>query len=200
MTSAQRIALVVALVFLGASLGYIIGQRNAERSPASDSADVGFLHDMIAHHEQALTMSQHQIARGTEPRVTHFAREIVQSQSYEIGLMAGYLDRWDQPREHPTGASAMEWMGHSTLPTQMPGMATEEELLELTEAEGRDVDARFIELMKRHHEGGVEMAKAAAARADDEEVRALAKRIAAYQAIEIKEMEQAREALGLPEM
>lgn len=199
MSSVQRIALAVAFAFLAGSLGYAIGSRNGEADvPSADSADVGFLWDMIAHHEQAIVMAQYQIADGAEQRVTKFAREIVQSQSYEIGLMEAYLARWGQARYRDEGEPAMGWMGHSMDVDEMPGMASEEELDRLADLSGRDLDALFIQLMKEHHEGGVEMAEAGAEDAGDVAVRALASRIARYQAVEIKEMEMTRVDLGLP--
>lgn len=199
MSSVQRLALAVAFAFLAGSLGYAIGSRNGDAEvPSADSADVGFLWDMIAHHEQAIVMAQYQIADGAEPRVTKFAREIVQSQSYEVGLMEAYLARWGQPRYRDEGEPAMGWMGHSMDVGEMPGMASEEELDRLADLDGRDLDALFLELMKQHHEGGVEMAEAGAEDVDDVAVRALASRIARYQAVEIKEMEMTRVDLGLP--
>lgn len=199
MSSAQRVALTAALVFLAGSLGYVIGSRTAEAdAPSVESADVGFLWDMIAHHEQALVMSQYQIADGAEPRVTKFAREIVQSQSYEIGLMEAYLARWGQPRYRGDGEPAMGWMGHPMATEEMAGMATEEELERLASSTGRDVDALFVTLMQDHHRGGVEMAEAGAERVKDPAVKALAERIARYQLVEIEELEMTRIDLGLP--
>lgn len=199
MSSVQRIALAVAFAFLAGSLGYAIGSRTGDADvPAAGSADVGFLWDMIAHHEQAIVMAQYQIADGAEQRVTKFAREIVQSQSYEIGLMEAYLARWGQARYRGEGEPAMGWMGHSMATEEMPGMASEEELDRLAGLDGRDLDALFIQLMKEHHEGGVEMAEAGAADVADPAVRALASRIARYQAVEIQEMEMTRVDLGLP--
>ena len=69
----------------------------------------------------------------------------------------------------------MAWMGpdagsHSTSsashgngaqPTMgMPGMASEAELGALRHATGRDAEVLFLQLMIRHHEGGMLMAKA----------------------------------------
>lgn len=199
MSNAQRIALAAALVVVAGILGFAGGSRWAEPDvPGADSAEVGFLWDMIAHHEQALVMSQYQIADGAEPRVTKFAREIVQSQSYEIGLMEAYLSRWGQPRYRDEGEPAMGWMGHHMPVDEMPGMASDAELERLGELRGRDLDALFVKLMSEHHEGGVEMAAAGAREVEDPAVRALAERIARYQRVEIKEMEMTRVDLGLP--
>ena len=191
---------MIALVFLAGSFGFAAGTRGAGPAvPGPSSVEVGFLWDMIAHHEQALVLSQYQIGGGLEPRVHHFAREILQGQSYEIGLMEAYLQRWGQPRERPDDDEAMSWMGHGMTTASMPGMATDAEIEALADAQGRDVDALFIDLMKIHHEGAVEMGKAASEAAGDRYVRDLAERTARYQRVEINELEATRVALGLPD-
>src|SRR5688572_12897355 len=122
MGTQRVVGLVVAVALAAGAVGYAAGSR-LDDVPSRDSVDVGFLWDMLAHHEQAIVMSQYQIAQGVEPRVSHFAREIVQSQSYEIGLMEAYLERFRQPRERPDPDNAMAWMGHATSIDEMPGMA-----------------------------------------------------------------------------
>jgi len=56
----------------------------------------------------------------------------------------------------------------------MPGLASDEEVAELTAAEGVAAETLFLELMIRHHQGGIHMASAAADTADEEFVRRLA--------------------------
>ncbi len=193
----QHIAGVVALMFLAGSFGYFIGVRDDDVPPA-DSADIGFLYDMTAHHEQAVQLSMIELAKDGDPSVQAFAREIVRSQSYEIGLMRMRLGMWGfdpAVRER----EPMAWMGMSVPSTDaMPGMADAAELEAFREADGSDADALFLALMSDHHAGGVAMAQDAARRADDDWVVDTAERMARIQASEIAEMEFAREAAGLP--
>ena len=72
------------------------------------------------------------------------------------------------------GDTSMAWMGHPVPLGEMPGMATDAELDELGAASGAEADDLFVELMVRHHEGGIDMAEYAAANASDAEVRAMA--------------------------
>ncbi|MFG2980227.1 DUF305 domain-containing protein [Streptomyces sp. NPDC048258] len=44
----------------------------------------------------------------------------------------------------------------------MPGMATKEELAQLTAASGRDAEVLYLQLMTDHHKGGVDMAEGCA--------------------------------------
>ena len=191
----QRVALVVALLFLAGAAGYFIGARRDD-PPAEDSVDAGFLFDMITHHEQALDLAQLELGSGSVPSVNRHAREILQFQAYEIGLMERHLAEWGY-RVDERPEQAMAWMGDPVAVAEMPGLATGAELDALANAEGRDRDALFLALMADHHRGGVEMAEHAAEHADDEFVRRLAETVARNQRIEINELEQTREREGL---
>ncbi|MER7465184.1 DUF305 domain-containing protein [Streptomyces sp. NPDC097981] len=56
----------------------------------------------------------------------------------------------------------------------MPGMATKEELAQLGNAEGRDAEVLYLQLMTDHHKGGVAMARGCAAQCATPAERALA--------------------------
>ena len=68
------------------------------------------------------------------------------------------------------------------------GMATAEELARLRAARGVDAEVLFLQLMIRHHEGGVMMAKAILPQSTREEVVAMARSIDESQAAEIAAM------------
>lgn len=183
-----------AVAFLGGAITFF-GMQRASASPAPDSVDVGFLQDMITHHEQALTLSEAQIIGGGSPGVQLFAREILRQQSWEIGLMQAQLEDWGYRRELRPEI-AMEWMGMSVDPQSMPGMASEAELQALFDASGDERDALFVALMIDHHIGGVNMASAATS-AEDSWVQDISSVMERNQAIEIREMEMVRDGLGL---
>ena len=174
----RLVALVAALLFLAAAIGF--GVRSwLDRPPGAASVDVEFLQDMIRHHEQAQELSNVELQVGGEEAAKTFAREILLFQSYEIGLMERQLEQWGYRRG--------EGGDHT-----MPGMASDEELDALADARGRDADALFLALMRDHHLGGVQMASYASTHADSGYVRALAKRMAENQRLEITEMELAQ--------
>ena len=191
------VGLVGAMMFLGASVTYFVSERT-DRPPNASSADVGFLQDMISHHEQALTLSLSEIDNGTTPEARLFAKEILQQQSWEIGLMQRQLEQWGYRRESRPPV-AMEWMGMPSPPSEMPGMASDNELRALREAEGVAADALFLALIEDHHRGGVAMADTASEQVSDPWVRDLAQRMARNQAIEINEIEAARQRADLPD-
>ena len=201
------VLLPVALLFLAGVIGWTL---RAPARPALGSVDVGFVHDMISHHDQAVEMSIAELQTGVEPLARHFAQEIILSQRYEIGLMTAWLQDWGYDRaDRPD--TAMEWMspeanvhhdvggpsGQAVTPETMPGMATPEEMAALRESTGRDTDARFLRLMKAHHDGGIPMAEEAAANAKSPTVRDRASRIGKYQRTEVAEMTHAQQRLAL---
>ena len=98
---------------------------------------------------------------GVAPDIRAAADQIRISQWREIGTLTGWLELVGAPPQAP--AAPDDHHGAHTGPTAaMPGMASNEELTRLYHAAGRDRDILFLQLMIRHHQGGVEMAAAAA--------------------------------------
>jgi uncharacterized protein (DUF305 family) len=190
-------ALAAALLFLAGSTGYAVGTRSGG-PPEPTAADVGFLTDMILHHEQAVEMSSVALTRdGLAPAVRSFVLEVLSDQRYEIGLMEATLRSWGEPVDDADD-EAMTWMGAPVREGAMPGMASDADLERLADATGDDAGSLWLAMMTSHHEGGVQMGRAAAQEASDPFVRELAARMARIQAIEINEYEAVRARLALP--
>lgn len=182
------VALAAALIFLGGAFGYLIGVRGSE-TPSS-SVDIGFLNDMSDHHDQAVTMALLALERSEDQVVRGFAQDVLVFQRSELGAMSVYLaDQGATRAAFDPERTAMGWMGMSTTLSSMPGMATDDDLALLQEADGEGFDLLFLELMGAHHEGGIHMAEFAAANAEDPRVQALAGRMAENQTIEVREYE-----------
>ena len=78
----------------------------------------------------------------------------------------------------------------------MPGMATQSEINKLLSLTGKPLDIYFLQLMIRHHQGGIPMAQYAAAHAGQSYVRDLARKMVQNQSNEIVTMEQLLRQLG----
>lgn len=191
-----RVAVLgVALLFLGFSVAVFVGR---DRPPGAGSVDVGFVQDMVSHHEQAIEMALLQVADGSDPTVRSFASEVLLFQSRELGVMDQMLHEWGFSRSDRSD-EAMAWMDMRPVPVEeMPGMIPDDRVEELEDAQGADADALFLELMAEHHVGGLHMAQYAAENADDHDVRELAARMARNQSMEINEYAMTAERLGLP--
>jgi uncharacterized protein (DUF305 family) len=183
------VAVAIVLGF-GVAVGAALEDGEAASSSATaapNAVDIGFSQDMIVHHEQAVLMAQLVRDRTRNPRVAALAAGIEDDQLLDIGALRGYLTLWQAPML-PAGPP-MQWMaGHAGMEmapgaagSGMPGMATAAELNALREAKGKAMDAMFLRLMLRHHEGGQAMLSDAAQHAGIEAVRALAARIAFHQ-------------------
>jgi len=189
-----RVAVLgLALAFLGFAAGLFAAR---DRPPGSGSADVGFVQDMLTHHDQALGVAVLTAAYGEDPTVRSFAIDVIAFQQYEIGVMTRMLDEWGYSRADRSD-EAMAWMGMAVPVEQMPGLLTEEQLDEIGEARGSDLDRLFLERMAEHHRGGLHMAQEGARLAEDDDVAGLAARIERSQAAEINEYRHAADDLGL---
>ncbi|MEV7219812.1 DUF305 domain-containing protein [Streptomyces sp. NPDC093681] len=119
------------------------GQHNA--------ADVAFAKGMIPHHRQAVEMAGLAPDRAQSAEVKKLAADIEKAQDPEIRTLSGWLTSWS---EEVPAEGAMDHSMHD-----MGGMMTAEEMTELENASGKAFDTAFMEMMIKHHEGAVEMAK-----------------------------------------
>ncbi|MEV5976061.1 DUF305 domain-containing protein [Streptomyces sp. NPDC052114] len=157
-------------------------------TPASSSADAGFAQDMAVHHQQAVEMSYIVRDRTDDEEVRRLAYDIAQTQANQRGMLLGWLDLWELPKV-PEGAP-MEWMGMGDMPAGedgalMPGMATRTELDRLGKLSGKKAEVLYLQLMTRHHRGGVHMAEGCVKRCEVPVERRLARGMVESQESEI---------------
>jgi uncharacterized protein (DUF305 family) len=213
------VAVLGALVLVLGALALYFFVRGDD-FPANDSADVGFARDMSVHHAQAVEMANIVYGRTEDPDIALIARDIADTQQFQIGMMTGWLDIWG--RSVSSDIPLMAWMSDydMTLPSPppglvdddlmvdmnmgvddhdatatpsadvplMPGMATQAEVDELKTLPPDQMDIRFLQLMIRHHQGGVMMAQAALEKASDEHVLNFAQQVINTQQAEINTM------------
>jgi uncharacterized protein (DUF305 family) len=101
-----------------------------------------------------------------------------------------------QPLSDDPGRPVMRWMGMGGTLAEMPGIASESQMNALKNATGRDADVLFLQLMTRHHQGGLHMADYAAQHASDPDIRTLAKAMAEGQRGDIVDYGNALVRLG----
>ncbi len=115
------------------------------------AADVKFMRDMIAHHQQALDMSVLVAERTSRNAMIELARRIEASQNDEIEFMQAWL------RERGEAPADVNWHHHAEEDHAMEGMATMEQMTELEASSGPAFDSLFLRLMIVHHEGALTM-------------------------------------------
>ncbi|HEY5857237.1 MAG TPA: DUF305 domain-containing protein [Aldersonia sp.] len=185
----QRTALAVLGIIAAIAVGFALGffarlplDDGGTETPGADSVDVGFAQDMSVHHSQAAEMASIALTQSQDQAVRNLAYDILTTQQNQIGQMQGWLSLWGQP-SLPSG-EYMTWMSsddgqshdHSTAggSAQMPGMASSAEMSALRQATGTALDVQFLQLMLRHHQGGLPMMEYAAEYAQTSTVRQLA--------------------------
>lgn len=113
----------------------------------ADPRDVAFMHGMLAHHAQAIVMTDLVPERAESERLRTLARRIEISQADEIARMRAWLET--------RGVSVAGHRAHHTH--DMPGMLAPAQIESLSQLRGEAFDRRFLELMILHHEGALEM-------------------------------------------
>ncbi len=160
----RRGAGMVLAAVVGAVVAVLIAWR--WDVPRDDSAEAGFARDMATHHAQAVDMSFVIRDKSSDEALRTLAYDIIVTQSTQRGVFMGWLQEWGLPQA--STAPRMAWMpGHAAeergatggMPL-MHGMASDDELRRLRVAQGTDAEILFLQLMIRHHEGGVLMARA----------------------------------------
>lgn len=150
------LALMLVLgILVGFGVGYAILR---ETVPGDSSAEAGFARDMSTHHAQAVQMAMIAQQKASHGAVRGMGVDIALTQQAQIGMMDQWLRNW---RLNANSSSPpMSWMpdGQRALEKGlMPGMATPEEIAQLESASGPEVDTLFIDLMIKHHLGGIHM-------------------------------------------
>ncbi|MEU0120563.1 DUF305 domain-containing protein [Streptomyces albidoflavus] len=149
------------------------GQHNA--------ADVTFAKGMIPHHRQAVQMADLAPSRAESAEVKKLAADIKKAQDPEIKTLSGWLTSWG---EEVPAEGAMDHSAHGAD----SGMMTAEEMDQLKNASGKAFDTAFMEMMIKHHEGAVAMAKTEQSGGAYEPAKKMAGAIITSQTAEITQM------------
>ena len=178
-------------------------------------ADVRFMTDMIAHHAQALGMSNLAPTHGARESVRVLAARIINAQRDEISIMQQWLrdrgqpvpevhvDGW-QVMVHTPGQDAHAGhAGHGGHGADhvMVGMLTPDQMTELAAARGAEFDRLFLRYMIQHHKGAVTMVNdlfATDGAGQDEAVFKFASDVQVDQTTEVARMELMLAALPAP--
>jgi uncharacterized protein (DUF305 family) len=158
---------------------------SSAQAAGHNADDVTFAQQMVPHHSQALDMAKLVPSRSTNPKVLDLASRIEKAQDPEIRQMRGWLSTWG------AGTSEMPGMSHDAMPGMsgsMPGMMSGDDMQKLGAAKGAEFDRMWLDMMIKHHQGAIDMAKTELAKGGDADAKALAQKIIDAQQAEITEM------------
>ena len=168
--------LVIAALLVGTLLGLGIGFLVPRLStPGDGSVEAGFLRDMAVHHAQAVEMSMIVHEKSDDPEIVYLASDIALTQHGQIGYMQAWLRDWHL--SPTTTRQPMAWMpdsAGSVVNGLMPGMATPEQMADLRQATGKNLNVQYLTLMRQHHLGGIHMAQEAVKLSHNSDVKWLA--------------------------
>ncbi|TYK51217.1 DUF305 domain-containing protein [Actinomadura decatromicini] len=156
------------------------GTQPGTQQAAHNEQDVMFAQMMIPHHRQAIEMADLAASRASSPEVGRLAAAIKKAQDPEITRLTGWLTSWGVA----VPSSGMGSMHHGG----MDGMMSAKEMKDLEAAKGRAFDTAFLEMMIKHHQGAVEMAKAEQASGRFPAAKRMAGDIVSSQSAEIEKM------------
>jgi uncharacterized protein (DUF305 family) len=190
----KPILIICAVLVLGAAAFLLFGRSG---TPGDASPEAGFARDMATHHAQAVDMAFTIRDKGPAKEIRNLAYDIITTQSNQRGMFQGWLQQWGLSQAGDQ--RPMAWMaGHAhggataspgvATAAQMPGMATPQELAKLKELQGTQAEVLFLQLMIRHHQGGVQMAQGLISLSGRDEVVNMAQKIVQGQTAEIKLM------------
>jgi uncharacterized protein (DUF305 family) len=140
----------------------------------SGDFDLDFANMMIEHHQGAIDMSNIEIAKGTDEKIRGMAKNIITSQTEEIGMLRETIKNFKASgMKHGEGALQKT---HSEMKTAMSGMQM-----------AGTTDKDFATMMISHHESAVKMFKAELANGMNDKLKQMAKKGIADQTKEIGE-------------
>ncbi|MCA2227464.1 DUF305 domain-containing protein [Nonomuraea aurantiaca] len=194
----NSLLIACAVLVLAAAVIFLVWGRSG--TPGDASAEAGFARDMATHHAQAVDMSFTIRDKTQSKDIRNLAYDIITTQSNQRGMFQGWLQQWEL--DQATDRRPMAWMaghGHGGSGTAaspaavpvggaMPGMASPDQLTKLKELQGTAAEVLYLQLMIRHHEGGVQMAEGLLRLSTRDEVVGMAQKIVTGQTGEIKLM------------
>ena len=149
----NRTLIWLTAIVVAAGLGWFFG-RSSVTYPLETSAEVRFTRDMRAHHEQAVDMSLRVLGRTSDAELRLFATDILLTQQNQAGQMTAWLALWGRPQSglEPPMQGMASGMGMAS--------AVQVQRLSALSQPVREAEILFLQLMHRHHQGGIQMAQA----------------------------------------
>ena len=182
---------IVLAVLLALGLGFYLG-RSSIAPPLENSPEAIFARDMRAHHMQAVDMATRLRDNSLDPNLRIVATDMLLTQQNELGQMQAWLNLWGLPL---TGREpVMNGQGQSM------GMAAQAQVSSLSQLEPKKAEVKFLQLMLRHHQGGVMMAQDILKTTSREVVKSLATSIVRGQELEIKLLRSFLQKRNAPEL
>ncbi|SMP52074.1 DUF305 domain-containing protein [Noviherbaspirillum suwonense] len=148
---------------------------NAAKAPY----DHQFLDTMSAHHQGAMHMAQLVEERSAHDELKQMAKKMIGDQEKDIQQLQDWKKQWYAGKG-------------DAINMKMPGMESMKgmSMSKLAASKGEQFDAMFLDMMPKHHAGGIKMAKDALKKAKHQEIKDFSQKAIDSQTEEIAQMEK----------
>lgn len=136
----KLLSLFAALTFL---LAFGFNSSSLARDEKKAPGDVAFLDQFSEHHKDAIKMSELAESKASSQELKKMAAEMREKQKEEVDQMMSWRKQY--------------YSSAPRTPLSMPKM----DISPLREKSGKDFDLAFIDMMTKHHDQGIAMAKKA---------------------------------------
>jgi uncharacterized protein (DUF305 family) len=141
--------------------------------------DADFVSRMLMHHHHGIEMSKAEIDRGQNEEVKQLARKIMEGQERDSRELESFQAKLgEQSGKVAMAAKDKPGMPRSRDAEAMSNMkqVMQAQMEKFRAASGPELDKMFVTMMSRHHQQGIEMARAAMPKLKTPEIREFAER------------------------
>ncbi|MEO6792285.1 MAG: DUF305 domain-containing protein [Mycobacterium sp.] len=143
------------------------------------AGDIGFLENMVAHHQQALQLTAIMPGQSNNPALLLLANRIAEQQRTELQGCQAQLLQWETPGRSPAERDAA---------ADLPGMVDQTTIDKLRSLRGPEFEKLWLQTMINHHRGAITMAHNEIEQGQSPEAISIAKSLAPLQQAEIDQM------------
>ena len=151
-------------------------QSAAGTDASFNDADVAFAQTMIPDHQMTAKMAELAKQKATSKDLKTLAAQMLEGQQKATTTLQGWLKSWGK-------AATADMAGMS-----MPGAMTDKDMTMLKSMKGMNFDMMFAQLMAKHHEGSIQMAKDEQAKGANSKAKAMAAAMATTLQAQIEQL------------
>lgn len=129
-------------------------------SASFNGTDVAFAQMMIPDHEMVAKMAKLAAGKASSGDLKTLATQLQKGQSQTVDMLQGMLKDWGKSSD--------------TTGMAMPGAMTDQDMTMLKSMKGMNFDMMFAQMMIKHHQGSVQMARDEQAKGTSQEAKAMA--------------------------
>lgn len=167
-TSLMGISLLLGtLAFSGASFSETHQHKHSMTKGAKH--DPHFLDMMIEHHKDGIKMTEMAQKKAESKEIKELAQKIASDQKKELNQM-------------------QQWREKYSSASQSDEMVPKMDMSELQNAEGKEFDKKFAEMMAKHHEDGIKMSQEAIPMLENKQIKQFAQNSVKNQTREVKQL------------